>query len=330
MNLTKYPWRLLPEDFRHWLAPYALRLLCRFYRLHVYSWRSFSWKGLDFPNPLGLAAGVDKNVQNILDCWKLGAGFLEIGTVTPQPEKPHPKSILHYTSWNFLGFPSQGLDNVKKNLKRYARPYHTPIFLNLEKNRETPLEKASEDYKILIRQLVDHADAFVINMSSQNMKDLKTLQSKNCFSDFLGPILDTIKAQEHVRPTLLRLSLDDSDELFISNIQMSQQLGIDGWILTNTTEQHPSHIPFPKHGELLSQSLKQYSEHRLNLTINCLGKERKKYLIVSAGDIMTPEDIESRLNKGADLVQVYSTLIFNKPWFFKEVADYLPLQRQHL
>ena len=267
MSLIKYPWLLK----KYFLTPYALRLLSRFSSLQVYSWRSFSWKGLDFPNPLGLAAGVDKNAQNILDWWKFGAGFLEIGTVTPQKTHSHP-SLLHSTSdhalWNSLDFPSLGVEKVKKNLKRYARPYHTPIFLNLGKN--APLEKACEDYKILIRQLVDHADVFVININSSNITDLH-------FKDFLGPILDTIRAQEYVRPTLLKLSPDGPDEVFLSYIETSKELGIDGWVLTNTTEQRP--ISFPKHGGLSGQPLKKYSEHRLNLTVNYLGKQKKIILL---------------------------------------------------
>lgn len=308
MGLIKYPWLLK----KHFLNPYALRLFSLFSSLHVYSWRSFSWKGLDFPNPLGLAAGVDKNAQNILDWWKFGAGFLEIGTVTPQKTYSHSSllhSNSHYALWNSLDFPSLGVEKVKKNLKRYARPYHTPIFLNLGKN--APLEKACEDYKVLIRQLVDHADAFVININSSNITDLH-------FKDFLGPILDTIKAQEYVRPTLLKLSPDGPDELFLSHIGISKELGIDGWVLTNTTKQRP--ISFPKHGGLSGHPLKKYSEHRLNLTVNYLGKQKKDYLIVSVGGVMTPKDVEDRLNKGANLVQVYTALFFNGPWFFKTVS----------
>lgn len=309
MGLIKYPWK------KHLLTPYALWLFCYFSRLHVHSWRSFSWKRLDFSNPLGLEVEVDKKAQNILNWWKLGAGFLEMGPVTPGSYSK--KATFSHSPSDYKFNPSfLSAENLKKNLKRYTRPYPTPIFLNLGATTEASLEKVSENYKVLVRQLVDHTDVFVISLSSSNIKELGVLQSKKHFKDFLGPILDTIKAQEYVRPTLLKLGPDDeSNELFISNIETSKELGIDGWVLTSATES----ISFSKGRK--HQDLKKYSEHRLHLTTNYLGKQKEDYLIVSAGDLTTPKDVEEKLSKGANLVQVDTAHILKHPCFFKKVAN---------
>ena len=144
---------------------------------------AFSWRGIHFPNPLGTAGGIDKNALHIKDWWSLGAGFLEIGTVTPEPQKANPGKILdrslkYRSLWNNMGFPNRGLDFMKNRLSSLPKEKPSPVFINIGKNRQTPVSKASEDYEKLLSVLHPFADVFVINISSPNTKDLRTIFDK--------------------------------------------------------------------------------------------------------------------------------------------------------
>ena len=137
----------------------------------------------DFENPLGIAGGVDKNAEH-LDSWKhLGCGFIEIGTVTYEPQKANAGKIMdrhweYQWLWNKMGFPSHGSEEVFFNLSREKKDYPLPIFVNIGKNRETPLEQATQDYLQIVLRLNPVADVFVVNISSPNTMGLRDLQGK--------------------------------------------------------------------------------------------------------------------------------------------------------
>ena len=175
--ITK-PWLFLPASWMHALSPLALKVYSRIKSAEPYQWKSFHWKHLYFPNPLGTAGGIDKNAFHIKDWWSLGAGFLEIGTVTPEPQKANPSKILdrslkHLSLWNNMGFPNKGLEFVKKRLVCLPEKKPSPVFINIGKNRQTPLSETFEDYKKSLEALYPFADVFVINISSPNTKDLR-------------------------------------------------------------------------------------------------------------------------------------------------------------
>ncbi|MEN0060059.1 MAG: quinone-dependent dihydroorotate dehydrogenase, partial [Bdellovibrio sp.] len=146
---------LLSPRWAHDLSPLALPLYSLLHGRKTPHWKSFTWRGLHFANPVGIAGGVDKNADHLKDWWSLGCGFVEVGTVTPQPQLANPGKILDrdealQAMWNKMGFPSHGAEEVFFNLASYAPHYRTPLFVNIGKNRITANEKAVEDYLYLV------------------------------------------------------------------------------------------------------------------------------------------------------------------------------------
>lgn len=322
------PWLLLPPQWAHDLGPFGLKLLTLLDSGPTPAWNSFTWNKLVFKNRLGLAGGVDKNAVSLHEWWKLGAGFVEVGTVTPEPQNANPGKIMdrdleNQALWNKMGFPNYGADEVFFNLRAYGEHKPTPVFVNIGKNRDTPNENAVGDYLFLIHRLRSQADAFVVNISSPNTKGLRDLQNKEALTDLLGPILEAAHASTDdspSKPVLLKLSPDLSDENLEEALLVAVALGIDGFVLTNTTLSRPSGSSFPKEGGLSGAPLKTLSTETLKKSLQILKAQRQGKLIVSVGGIMSPEDVFERLQMGADLVEIYSALIFQGPRFFRDVA----------
>lgn len=320
------PWLMLPSELSHSLSPLFLKIYGRLNPYRTYTWKPFSWRGLDFTNPLGVAGGFDKNAELVEPLWTLGAGFVEVGTVTPNHQKKNSgktvdRDIKTKALWNQLGFPSEGADAVKKRLLALKQPHFSPVFVNIGKNRDTPMERACDDYVKLVRTFGDVADAFVINISSPNTPHLRSLLSPDKLQDFLSVIIEENKDASigSLTPILLKLSPDMSSTELGKILDASLEAGVDGWILTNTTTARDESLHFPKIGGVSGLPLKEKSKELLKNTIQHLGAARKDKLIVSVGGVMTSEDVFERLELGADLVQVYSTLVFEGPFFFKKV-----------
>ena len=319
----KKPWLWIPATWAHSLSPFALEVLNFFSEKTPPLWGSFVWRGLVFKNPLGIAGGVDKDGDHLHAWWSLGSGFIEVGTVTPRPQDPntgkimdrHPKSK---SLWNKMGFPSAGVEEVLANLKA-AKPFQTPVFVNLGKNRQTPNESAVDDYLALIRRLSGNADAFVINISSPNTKGLRDLQSSEMLRALLLPLKK--EAQLSQTPLLLKLSPDMAEEAFRETVLTAESCGIDGFILTNTTLSRIEGVPYPAEGGMSGAPLRDLSLKALLEVQRILGPRRQGKLIVSVGGVMTSSDVFERLEKGADLVQAYSALIYEGPGFLRQVAQ---------
>lgn len=318
------PWLLLPPKWAHDLSSLALPFVSHIHGKPIPEWNSFTWKDMTFQNPLGIAGGVDKNAEHLNDWWRLGCGFVEVGTVTPQPQNANPGKIMDrdmhlHAMWNKMGFPSHGADEVFFNLAFYAPRYRTPIFVNIGKNRATPNNEAVNDYLTLIDKFRPFADAFVVNISSPNTKGLRDLQNKDNLKALLGPILDKVSHFEPT-PVLVKLSPDMGDEGLAEAIANCNDLGVDGFVLTNTTLSRPEGCHFPAEGGLSGAPLKSLSQRALQIAVETLGNSRKDKLLVSVGGIMSPDDVFERLQMGANLVQIYSALVFHGPGFFHEVA----------
>ncbi len=329
------PWLFLPAQLAHDLSPQGLRILSLLQPLTETSWRPWRWRDLQFNNPIGLAAGADKNALNVQDWWRFRAGFIEVGTVTPKPQRPNPGKVIgrdlyHRAIWNRLGFPSDGSAAVLQRLSDLPQPRLTPIFVNIGKNRHTPNTEAHQDYQELARTFANTADAIVINVSSPNTEGLRELQSY----DFLSRIIQSTKigiqqadAQAHEAtisrprppPILLKLSPDLDDPSFVSALDASLKSQVDGWILTNTTTTRTPGLKFPKEGGVSGGPLAGLAENRLKLAIAHLGTRREGRLIVSCGGISSASQVLKRLELGADLVQIYSALIFEGPWLFSKI-----------
>jgi len=317
------PWLLLPPQWAHDLGPFGLKLFSLLHSGPTPEWKSFTWNHLHFKNPLGLAGGVDKNAESLNEWWDLGAGFVEVGTVTPRPQTANPGKIMDRSLetkalWNKMGFPSHGANEVFYNL-RDLEEKKTPVFINIGKNRDTANENAGEDYLYLIQKFKSQADAFVVNISSPNTKGLRDLQNKEALTKLLSPLVHAAHLGK-MTPILLKLSPDLNDESLTEALNVAVELGIDGFVLTNTTLSRPQGIYFPTEGGLSGAPLKPLSCQILQKSLQILGKHRSEKLIISAGGVMTPEDVFERLQMGADLVEIYSALVFEGPGFFRNVA----------
>ena len=316
------PWLLLPPSISYKLGPLFLKAYGRLKPYQTLTWLPKTWRGLEFTNPMGIAGGVDKDLETFKAWWTLGVGFVEVGTITPKPQAGHSGQVIDRNSqqmavWNKLGFPSKGVQHAVQQLKDLYKPHFTPIFANIGKNKTTSNDKAHEDYIQCMKQLSEHVDAFVLNVSSPNTEDLRELLKPKNLKSFLKPI---IEANSSKIPIILKISPDISNEELKHILDVSLELKIDGWILTNTTSDRKD-SPFPKEGGVSGQPLHERSKSLLKEAIKILGANKGDRLLISTGGIMTPEDAFERLRLGADLVQVYSSLIFEGPYFFRNVAD---------
>lgn len=323
--VIKSPWLYLPAHWSHKLSPLFLHFY-DFWKSQVDTpqWGSFTWKNLHFSNPLGIAGGVDKDAEYLQSWWKLGAGFLEIGTITPQAQKGHSGKVIDRNNvelsvWNRMGFPSQGVAQAISQLKKQKHPYPTPLFANVGKNKLTSNTEASRDYISSMKQLSPFVDGFVLNISSPNTAGLRELLLPQNLKNFLEPVLQETKELE--QPVLLKISPDITNDELKSILDISLQLSIDGWILTNTTNFRESHSRYPTEGGVSGAPLADTSKKLLKSCVEHLGPDRKEKLIISSGGVLTPEDVFERLNMGAQLVQVYAALIYQGPFFFRLVAD---------
>lgn len=315
------PWLYLPTNISQKLSPLGIKFYSFFCTKKHLKWKSLKWRSLNFSNPLGIAGGVDKNAELLKQWIHLGCGFIEVGTVTPLPQTPNPGKIIARNNkalslWNHMGFPNQGLDNLQKQLKKHI-PYPIPLLINIGKNRNTPLAKAHTDYIKCMDQLQSYADIFVINISSPNTENLRELFLKNNLKVFLQNCLQNKK-----KPILLKISPDLSQKELEHVLNVSCRLCIDGWVVSNTTQSLNPKLNFPLNkGGVSGLALAEKAKLQLKYTIEYLKKinQRKNKLIISVGGITSADDITERLSIGADLVQVYSALVFQGPSFFKKM-----------
>jgi dihydroorotate dehydrogenase len=317
------PWLLLSPQFAHDIAPLALRLGAAFQTDDIPIWQPMKWKGLSFPNRLGLAGGVDKDGELIEEWWSYGAGFVEVGTVTPRPQGPNPGVIMNRdieakALWNKMGFPGRGMDVARENLRDLPPRRRAPVFVNIGKNRDTSNDDAVKDYAACMKTLDGLADVFVVNVSSPNTTGLRELLQPKHFQKFLGGVLAAKnKLSSRDTPVLLKVSPDADDRDLQVVVRLACELGLDGFIATNTTLAREHGSPFPPEGGVSGAPLAARSKEVLQIVRDAMGPN---HLLVSAGGVLSAEDVRERLALGADLVQVYSALIFEGPGFFRSVA----------
>jgi dihydroorotate dehydrogenase len=318
------PWLWLPPKLAHDLSPLAVELFSLFQENKTPNWSSFSWQGLEFKNRLGLAGGVDKNAQHLLAWEKLGCGFIEVGTVTPLPQAPNSGKIFDRSHkdealWNKMGFPSAGSDEAYYNLRAVKAECKTPIFVNIGKNRSTPNDLAHEDYTTLIERFHEVADAFVVNISSPNTQGLRDLANKESLEVFLKPIMQQKHELSCIKPILLKLSPDLDQDSLKRILDVSVQNNVDGFVLTNTTLSRNTHKSFSKEGGVSGRPLAELAKLSLKTAIDHLGSEKTKKIVISVGGVMTEQDVFERISIGADLVEVYTALVFSGLNFFRKV-----------
>ncbi len=317
------PWLWLPPTWSHTLAPAILPLVAMFGPKGPARWKPLQWKGNEFLNRLGIAGGVDKEGTQLIHWQNLGAGFLEVGTVTPRPQGPNPGLIMDRdrrtkSVWNKMGFPNPGAEIVKTQLLKIAPDLKVPLFINIGKNRDTDNKDAVKDYAVAYSILKECSDIFVINISSPNTKGLRDLQDREHLRGFLAGIRQVASDKK----LLLKLSPDMTPDSLKESLDLGVQEKMDGFILTNTTLQRPGTLPYPPEGGVSGDPLKALSRQALTLSVQHLGETKKDHLIVSVGGILDYKEIAWRLEHGADLTQVYAALVYKGPLFFRKAAKY--------
>jgi len=290
--------------------------------------------GLKFPNRVGLAAGLDKNARCIDGLGAMGFGFVEVGTVTPlaQPGNPKPRLFRLPEARaliNRLGFNNDGLDAFVANVKRAgfrSRGGATPMLLglNIGKNAATPIEDATSDYLKGLDGVYPHADYVAVNISSPNTKNLRALQSDEALDSLLGAIAERreILVGQHGKrvPIFVKIA-PDLDEAQVEVIAATlQRHGMDGVIATNTTLARDAVKGQPhaeEAGGLSGAPVLQASNRVIRQLRAALGK---KYPIIGVGGIMSAEDAVSKIKAGANVVQIYTGLIYNGPDLVRDAA----------
>lgn len=273
--------------------------------------------GLDFRHPIGLAAGFDKNASAIPALQALNFSFLEIGTITPrsQPGNPKPR-VWRFAEANALvnamGFPGEGMEIVRERLEQLrARDLvRVPIGINLGKNKDTDAGDAAKDYEDVYRCLSDVGDYFVVNVSSPNTPGLRDMQNIEALRTILHPLLE-LRAKSP-RPLLVKIAPDLSDDDVTVIAKLARESGLDGIVSANTTI---NRAIVPRAASLDRGGLSGRPLYPKTLALTKLLRSEllSSQTLIAVGGIDTPEKVEVLLRAGANLVQVYTSFIYEGP-----------------
>jgi len=291
--------------------------------------------GLQFPNPVGLAAGLDKNGDHIDALFALGLGFVEIGTTTPRPQDGNPKPRMfrlsrHRALINRLGFNNAGVDALVANVNRAKRA--GILGINIGKNKDTPNESAADDYLFCLERVYPLADYITVNISSPNTAGLRELQEEQALRRLIGTLRDAQErlAAQHGRrvPVLVKVAPDLSDDDIEAAARVLSDLEVDGVIATNTTISRISVQDDPRAGEaggLSGEPLMNKSTTVLRMLRTRL---RTEIPLIGVGGIVSGADAVKKMAAGASLVQVYSGLVYRGPVLVGECVEAIRRRRE--
>ncbi len=280
--------------------------------------------GLTFPNPVGLAAGFDKDAKLFGPLSNFGFGFIEIGTLTPKPQPGNPKKRLFRLHLdqaliNRMGFNNQGVDAAVKRLKK---KHQVLIGGNIGKNKITPNVDAIDDYRYCFEALFDHVDYFVVNVSSPNTPNLRALQDKAPLTELLQTLQADNRQKAQPKPLLLKIAPDLTDEQLLDIIDIVAQTQIDGVIATNTTIARDN-LKDPSQAETGGLSGRPLKDRSTEVIRFLATQSNKAFPIIGVGGIHRAEDALEKLEAGADLIQLYTGFIYQGPALIKAINQAL-------
>jgi dihydroorotate dehydrogenase len=293
--------------------------------------------GLTFPNPVGLAAGLDKNGEHVDALAALGFGFIEIGTVTPRPQPGNPKPRMFripekQAIINRMGFNNDGVDKLLANIStsQFAKRGGM-LGINIGKNFDTPIEKAADDYLSCLERVYSAASYVAVNISSPNTKNLRELQK----DDALDALLGALKAEQakladkHGKyvPLALKIAPDLEDEQIQSIADLLRRHRVDGVIATNTTLSREGVLGMPHADETGGLSGAPVFERSTAVLRKLHAALAGEVPIIGVGGIMTGTDAVGKLDAGASLVQIYSGFIYRGPALVAEAAKAIARRR---
>lgn len=344
-----------PEDV-HYFSMNFLRFFCKFSFVKNFLQKKFvpqgknlcrNFFGLSFYNPVGIAAGFDKNAKYLTELSTLGFGFVEIGTITPLPQEGNSKPRLFRLPKdkaliNRMGFNNDGATVVADRLKKYREKQYSQGLLkthndkpglpkliiggNIGKNKSTPNDEAWKDYEKCFIALHNYVDYFVVNVSSPNTPGLRDLQQKDSLRKILSHLQDLNKTKKIQRPLLLKISPDLSDYELDDIIDLSIEIMLDGLVACNTTisrenlDTTENEIKKSGSGGLSGKPLNKTST---KITKYIVQKTGKKIPVITSGGIFTGEDATEKFENGASLVQVWTGFIYEGPGIVKNICKSL-------
>lgn len=276
--------------------------------------------GLKFKNPVGLAAGFDKDAKLFNELSNFGFGFIEIGTLTPKPQDGNPKKRLFRLKADSAIINRMGFNNggVFEAVERLRRNKGVLIGGNIGKNKVTPNEDAVNDYKICFNALFDYVDYFVVNVSSPNTPNLRALQDKEPLTKLLMVLKDENSKKESSKPILLKIAPDLTDEQLLDIIDIVSETKIDGVIATNTTISRDGLVSDNK-SEMGGLSGKPLTNRSTEVIRFLSERSNKAFPIIGVGGIHSKKDALEKLDAGASLVQLYTGFIYEGPKLVRDI-----------
>ena len=276
--------------------------------------------GLKFKNPVGLAAGFDKDAKLYKELDAFGFGFVEIGTVTPKPQPGNEKKRIFRLKEdeaiiNRMGFNNEGVEAAVKRLK-----YNKDVLIggNIGKNKTTPNEDAVSDYMICFDALFDYVDYFVVNVSSPNTPNLRALQEKKPLTELLKTLQNKNKQKPKPKPILLKIAPDLTDSQLLDIIDIITETGIAGVIATNTTIARGD-LKSANRDEMGGLSGRPVKNRSTEVIRFLAEKSNRAFPIIGVGGIHSAEDALEKLDAGASLVQLYTGFIYEGPGLIKKI-----------
>ena len=280
-------------------------------------------KGLRVKNRLGLAAGLDKNARLVNEFDNIGFGFVEVGTITPKAQYGNPKPrikrlISHESLLNSLGFPNEGVRSIKSRLKKVSGDICLGV--NIGPNKDTVPEEVINDYLLCYEEVFEYADFVTINISSPNTPNLRSLHNAENFKAVIDAILSERNRHQKKPKVFIKISPDEESKTYTNLIETINNSEIDGVIISNTSNNqnlkkslNVAHLP----GGISGKSLKNSSNKILKEIKTMINKEK---IIVAVGGIFDVDSYNEKFELGADLVQMYTGLIYEGPNLVKRIV----------
>ena len=324
MNIFLSIFKLFPPELSHSIALNSLNIL---YKLKLLSFfkpkiknKNHELFGLNFKNKLGTAAGLDKN-GDFIDCLGgLGFGFLEVGTVTPQPQTGNAKPRVfrlfrEQAVINRLGFNNKGVDHLVKNLKK--RSFDGVVGVNIGANKDSKGQRRIDDYLECLRKVSNFSDYVTINISSPNTPGLRDLHNTENIKKLIFAVEQEIEKINFLRPVFLKISPDESFELIQNIAEMIESSTLTGLIISNTTLSRDGIQDKDQHikGGLSGAPLMNKSTKILNLVNN----NYPNLALIGVGGVMSKSDFNKKIHSGASLVQIYTGFIIKGPKIVMEI-----------
>ena len=320
--------RLLPPEISHFLALHALKFLYKANLISLLfpydnSMEIFQFKGLTFKNRLGIAAGLDKNGDFFDALGALGFGFIEVGTITPKPQPGNPKPrVFRFSDQeaivNRLGFNNKGVDYLVKRLK--GRKYEGVLGINIGANKDSIGQMRVDDYIECFQKVSAYADYITVNISSPNTPGLRSLHSRENFFPLFRAINHIREKEKFFNPIFIKLSPDEHKDVTSEITMAIKEFNFDGVITSNTTIEK-SNLIFKSKADLSGGLSGKPLLKKSNELLSLVHSREPELLKIGVGGVHNKESFNMKLEKGASLVQIYTSFIYHGPKIIKKLLN---------